>query len=59
MNSCTLADQNFQLNAHQYPTWASLACDYLAMMASSVSSDGAVESVNCGGSTVRCLFYSG
>ena len=27
---------SLQLNAHQYPTCASLACDYLAIMASSI-----------------------
>ena len=31
----------FQLNAHRYPTWASLARDYLSVMASSVSSERA------------------
>ena len=30
-----------QLNAYRYPTWASLARDYLAIMASSVSSEQA------------------
>lgn len=30
-----------QLNARRYPTWASLARDYLAIMASSVSSERA------------------
>ena len=30
-----------QLNAYRYPTWASLARDYLAVMASSVSSERA------------------
>ena len=30
-----------QLNAHHYSTWASLACDYLAIMGSSVSSERA------------------
>ena len=34
----------FQLNAHRYPTWASLARDYLAIMASSVSSERAFSS---------------
>lgn len=29
------------MNAHRYPTWASLARDYLAIMASSVSSERA------------------
>ena len=33
-----------QLNAHRYPTWASLARDYLAVMASSVSSERAFSS---------------
>ncbi|PPQ88604.1 hypothetical protein CVT26_004368, partial [Gymnopilus dilepis] len=32
------------LNAHRYPTWASLARDYLAIMASSVSSERAFSS---------------
>ena len=35
----------FQLNTHQYPTWASLAHDYLAIMASSVSSERAFSLV--------------
>ena len=30
-----------QLNAQQYPVWASLACDYLSIMATSVSSERA------------------
>jgi hypothetical protein len=30
-----------QINAHRYPVWASLACDYLSIMASSVSSERA------------------
>ena len=30
-----------KLNAQRYPTWASLACDYLAIMASSVYSERA------------------
>ena len=34
----------FQLNAHWYPTWASLAHDYLSVMASSVSSERAFSS---------------
>jgi len=33
-----------QLNTHRYPTWASLTCDYLAIMASSVSSERAFSS---------------
>ena len=33
-----------QLNAHRYPVWASLARDYLAFMASSVSSERAFSS---------------
>jgi hypothetical protein len=32
---------SFQQNAHRYPVWASLARDYLAIMASSVSSERA------------------
>ena len=35
---------NTQLNASRYPTWATLACDYLAIMASSVSSERAFSS---------------
>jgi hypothetical protein len=35
------ADYLDQLNAHHYPTWASLARDYLAIMALSVSSEHA------------------
>ncbi|PCH39190.1 hypothetical protein WOLCODRAFT_59296, partial [Wolfiporia cocos MD-104 SS10] len=31
-------------NAARYPIWASLACDYLAIMASSVSSERAFSS---------------
>src|SRR5882762_7191463 len=34
----------YQLNAHRYPVWASLACDHLAIMASSVSSERAFSS---------------
>jgi hypothetical protein len=30
-----------QMNAQQYPVWASLACDYLSVMATSVSSERA------------------
>ena len=30
-----------KLNAQQYPVWASLACDYLSIMATSVSSERA------------------
>ena len=37
-------DVHNQLNAHRYPTWASLARDYLAVMASSVSSERAFSS---------------
>jgi hypothetical protein len=33
-----------QINAHRYPVWASLARDYLAVMASSVSSERAFSS---------------
>ena len=33
-----------QVNAHRYPVWASLARDYLAIMASSVSSERAFSS---------------
>ena len=33
-----------QINAHRYPVWASLARDYLAIMASSVSSERAFSS---------------
>jgi hypothetical protein len=33
-----------QLNSHRYPVWASLARDYLAIMASSVSSERAFSS---------------
>lgn len=33
-----------QINAHRYPIWASLARDYLAIMASSVSSERAFSS---------------
>ncbi|KDQ48915.1 hypothetical protein JAAARDRAFT_144238 [Jaapia argillacea MUCL 33604] len=32
------------LNAHRFPTWASLTCDYLAIMATSVSSERAFSS---------------
>ena len=35
---------NGQINAHRYPVWASLARDYLAIMASSVSSERAFSS---------------
>ena len=35
---------NEQINAHRYPVWASLARDYLAIMASSVSSERAFSS---------------
>jgi hAT family C-terminal dimerisation region len=34
----------FQMNAHWYPVWASLAADYLSIMASSVSSERAFSS---------------
>jgi hypothetical protein len=34
----------YQLNAHRYPVWASLARDHLAIMASSVSSERAFSS---------------
>ena len=34
----------YQLNAHHYPVWASLARDHLAIMASSVSSERAFSS---------------
>jgi hypothetical protein len=33
-----------QINAHRYPVWASLTRDYLAIMASSVSSERAFSS---------------
>ena len=32
------------MHGHQYPTWRSLACDYLAIMASSVASERAFSS---------------
>ena len=38
---CSIHISSLQLNAHRYPTWASLARDYLAIMASSVSSERA------------------
>lgn len=37
----TVADVVFQVHARRLPTWASLAQDYLAIMASSVSSEQA------------------
>jgi hypothetical protein len=41
--SCSFADSRWmsQLNAYQYPVWASLARDYLSIMATSVSSERA------------------
>ena len=37
---CVIINFDFhQLNAHQYPVWASLAHDHLTIMASSVSSE--------------------
>jgi len=39
-----LLTPNGQINAHRYPVWASLARDYLAIMASSVSSERAFSS---------------
>jgi hypothetical protein len=39
---CSLLNE--QINAHRYPVWASLARDYLAIMASSVSSERAFSS---------------
>ena len=32
------------MNTHRYPVWASLACDHLAIIASSVSSERAFSS---------------
>ena len=44
LNWCHCSLLNRQINAHQYPVWASLARDYLSIMASSVSSEWAFSS---------------
>ena len=38
---CVLTDAILQIHGQRYPTWRSLACNYLAIMASSVSSESA------------------
>jgi hypothetical protein len=40
----TASDINLKMNAHRYPVWASLAADFLSIMASSVSSERAFSS---------------
>jgi hypothetical protein len=42
--SALIIPLDFQLNSRRYPTWASLARDYLSVMASSVSSERAFSS---------------